>query len=56
MKRRILVLFAAALLAPLSAWAGVTTQNLSAPALGDAGLIALGVGLLGAGVALLRRG
>lgn len=55
MERRILVLSAAALLVPLSAWAGFPAQNLPAPALGDAGLIALGVGLLGAGVAFLRK-
>jgi len=55
MKRCALILLAAALLAPLSAWAGFVTQSQPAPALGDAGLIALGAGLLGAGVAFLRK-
>jgi len=56
MKRCALILLAAALLAPLSAWAGFVTQSQPAPALGDAGLIALGgVGLLGAGVAFVRK-
>jgi len=35
--------------------AGTTVARPSAPALGEAGLVALGIGLLGAGVALLRR-
>jgi len=50
-----LILSGAALLAPFSAWAGFDTRSLPAPVLGDAGLIALGIGLVGAGVTFLRR-
>jgi len=55
MRRGTVILLAVILLAPLSAWAGFRPQTQAAPVLGDAGLIALGIGLLGAGVAFLRR-
>jgi len=45
---------AATVMIPTMAWAGTRAVE-AAPALGDAGLIALGVGLLGAGVAFLRK-
>ena len=54
MKRGTLVLLVAALLVPLSAWAGRETVS-PAPALGDLGLVALGVGLVGTGIAFLRK-
>jgi len=56
MKRGVLVVLAATLLVPISAWAGFATKAVSpAPALGEVGLIALGVGLVGAGVAYIRK-
>jgi hypothetical protein len=56
MKRGVLVVLAATLLVPISAWAGFATKAASpAPALGEVGLIALGVGLVGAGLARLRK-
>jgi hypothetical protein len=55
-----LVILAAAIVVPAIAWAGggpgpIPAAAPAAPVLGDAGLIALGVGLLGTGVALLRK-
>lgn len=56
MKRGVLVVLAATLLVPISAWAGFTTKAAApAPTLGEVGLIALGVGLVGAGLARLRK-
>ena len=49
-----LIVLAATLMVAGTAWAGERVAS-AAPALGDAGLIALGVGLLGAGVAFLRK-
>jgi len=51
--RKVMVLVATVMI-PTMAWAGDRVVQ-SAPVLGDAGLIALGAGLLGAGVALLRK-
>lgn len=56
MKRGVLVVLAATLLVPISAWAGFATNAAApAPALGEVGLIALGAGLVGAGLASLRK-
>jgi hypothetical protein len=56
MKCGVLVVLAMTLLVPISAWAGFAVKAVSpAPALGEVGLIALGVGLVGAGVAYLRK-
>jgi hypothetical protein len=60
MKRCKAVLFGGvALLVPCSAWAGTMVAKAvvpaPAPALGEVGLIALGVGLVGAGLAFLRK-
>ena len=52
-------LLVAILMFPAMVWAGGNTMNpvpeLLTPALGDAGLIALGVSLIGVGVAFLRK-
>jgi hypothetical protein len=50
----VVVLLAVGLLVPFSAWAGIARVT-PAPALGDIGLIALGVGLVGVGIASLRK-
>jgi len=50
-----LMILAATAAVPALAWAGGAPAPVTAPALGDAGLIALGAGLLGAGVAFLRK-
>jgi hypothetical protein len=53
-----LMVMTATLMGPAMAWAGggVAVRAVSsAPALDEAGLIALGVGLVGAGVAFLRK-
>jgi Mn2+/Fe2+ NRAMP family transporter len=53
-----LIILAVTVMVPTLAWAGTSIARPGAtatPVLGDAGLIALGVGLLGAGVALLRK-
>ncbi len=50
-----LIILAVTVMVPTLAWAGTLVTRQPAPVLGDAGLIALGVGLLGAGVALLRK-
>lgn len=50
----VVVLLAAALLIPLSAWAGLAKVS-PVPVLGDIGLIAMGVGLVGVGIASLRK-
>ena len=55
MKRVAWVALATALLVPLSAWAGGGRPIAPVPALGDLGLIALGIGLVGAGAAYLRK-
>jgi hypothetical protein len=56
MKYGKLMLLVATFLAPAAAWAGRDIRALSpAPALGEAGLIALGIGLVGAGLAFLRK-
>lgn len=52
--RNLGALLVLALLLPAVSWAGVPQVN-EAPALGDAGLIGLGVGLAVSGFALLRR-
>ncbi|MBI3781848.1 MAG: hypothetical protein HY270_00450 [Deltaproteobacteria bacterium] len=52
MKASILVLLT--LLIPASAFAGLAVRS-QAPALGDAGLIGVGVGLFGAGLLSLRN-
>ena len=48
------MVLAAILMTPAMAWAGRQLVA-PAPALGDIGLIALGVGLLGAGLSVLRK-
>ena len=48
-------LTAAFLVIPAMVWAGNIAPAAPAPALGDFGLIALGVGLAGTGLAALRR-
>jgi hypothetical protein len=50
----VVVLLAATLLIPLSAWAGISKVS-PVPVLGDIGLIAMGVGLVGVGIASLRK-
>jgi len=52
-----LVILAATMVVPAMAWAGGAAPPPveAAPVLGDAGLIALGIGLVGAGVAFLRK-
>lgn len=40
---------------PALAFAGLAAAAQPAPALGDLGLVALGVGLIGTGLAVLRR-
>lgn len=42
------------LISASAAWAGEVRMSV-APALGEASLVALGVGLVGAGLAILRR-
>jgi len=53
MASRLIAVVAMTLVAS-TAWAGVT-KPVQAPALGESGLILLGLGLVGAGLALLRR-
>ena len=55
MRRGVLVLVAAALMLPLPAWAGFVERGAPAPVLGEVGLIALGVGLVGLGLGFLRK-
>jgi hypothetical protein len=55
-----LIVLAATTVVPAIAWAGggpapMPPPVAAAPVLGDAGLIALGIGLVGAGVAFLRK-
>ena len=52
-----LMILAATAAVPALAWAGGAPAPpvTAAPVLGDAGMIALGIGLLGAGVAFLRK-
>ena len=54
MKYPKVVVLAAILLAPAVAWAGGVSIR-AVPALGDAGLIALGVGLVSVGATFLRK-
>jgi hypothetical protein len=54
MKYPKVVVLAAILLAPAMAWAGGVSIR-AVPALGDAGLIALGVGLVSVGATFLRK-
>lgn len=56
--REIVPVLVSVLLLPAVGWAGGTVvQNApaSVPALGESGMIALGVTLIGAGIVLLRR-
>ena len=50
---------ALALVIPVAVWAGVEsvppTLPVGAPAVGEPGLIVLGLGLVGAGIAMLKR-
>jgi hypothetical protein len=52
-----LMVLAVTVVVPAMAWAGTitVTPRAAAPVLSDAGLIALGIGLVGAGVAFLRK-
>lgn len=43
------------LVVPVSAWAGGGVPRAAAPVMGDGGLVALGIGLVGTGVAFLRK-
>jgi hypothetical protein len=43
------------LLFATASWAGLTVSGAKAPALDEPGLIMLGIGLVGAGLAMLRR-
>jgi hypothetical protein len=54
MKYGRLMVLTATLMSPVAAWAGGRVPA-PAPALGEVGLIALGVGLVSAGVAFLRK-
>lgn len=54
MKYGKLIVLAATVMSPVAAWAGITVPA-PAPALGEVGLIALGVGLVSAGLAFLRK-
>ncbi|HVM97829.1 MAG TPA: hypothetical protein VMT89_15645 [Candidatus Acidoferrales bacterium] len=54
MRYRISGLLALFIVTPIAAWAGVRALT-PAPVLGDAGLIGLGVCLVGTGIAFLRR-
>lgn len=46
--------FVLTMVLPAVLWAGGRVARAEAPAMGELGLLALGVGLVGAGVALLR--
>ena len=52
-----LLAVAAAILLPTAAWAGIVAPRVvaEAPAMGEPGLILLGLCLVGAGLAALRR-
>jgi len=52
---RLSVFVVAALLFATASWAGFTVTGLKAPVLDEPGLIMLGIGLVGAGLAMLRR-
>jgi len=54
MRLRTVVLLAVAAVSPVAAWAGMARVT-PAPTLGDGGLIALGIVLVGTGVAFLRK-
>ena len=54
MRFRTIGVLMVSVLIPLSAWAGME-RVAPAPTLGEGGLVALAVGLVGAGVAFLRN-
>lgn len=55
MKKAVKLALLAIVLIPGVTWAGAPARSLDVPTLGEAGLITLGVGLMGVGVVALRR-
>lgn len=55
MKKAAKLALLAIVLLPGVSWAGILVRSIDVPTLGEAGLVTLGVALMGAGVVALRR-